>query len=78
MSAQTQVTRAGANFPFAMYSKWFDEYGTLHPDVQLSRILERVADRATNIADDAVYLAEGKTIKHHLEDRPTGGPPVHV
>jgi phosphate transport system protein len=33
----------------------------------VSRNLERVADLATNIAEDAVYLAEGKTIKHHRE-----------
>ena len=33
----------------------------------VSRNLERVADLATNIAEDAVYLAEGKTIKHHAE-----------
>ena len=30
--------------------------------------LERVADLATNIGEDAVYLAEGKQIKHHFED----------
>jgi phosphate transport system protein len=36
----------------------------------VSRNLERVADLATNIAEDAVYLAEGKTIKHRLENRP--------
>ena len=35
----------------------------------VSRNLERVADLATNIAGDAVYLAEGKTIKHRFEDR---------
>ena len=35
----------------------------------VSRNLERVADLATNIAEDAVYLAEGKSIKHGLEDR---------
>jgi phosphate transport system protein len=34
----------------------------------VSRNLERVADLATNIAEDAVYLAEGKSIKHHAED----------
>jgi len=28
------------------------------------RNIERVADLATNIAEDAVYLAEGRTIKH--------------
>jgi len=37
----------------------------------VSRNLERVADLATNIAEDAVYLAEGKQIKHHSEDRQT-------
>lgn len=35
----------------------------------VSRNLERVADLATNIGEDAVYLAEGKQIKHHLEER---------
>ena len=38
----------------------------------VSRNLERVADLATNVAEDVVFLAEGKTIKHHAED----GPPV--
>ena len=35
----------------------------------VSRNLERVADLATNIGEDAVYLAEGKTIKHRFEAR---------
>jgi phosphate transport system protein len=30
----------------------------------VSRNLERVADLATNIGEDAVFLAEGKNIKH--------------
>ena len=33
-AAQTQLTGAGATFPYPMYSKWFDEYRKLHPDVQ--------------------------------------------
>jgi len=33
----------------------------------VSRNLERVADLATNIGEDAVFLAEGKQIKHHAE-----------
>jgi phosphate transport system protein len=37
--------------------------------VLVGRNLERVADLATNIGEDAVYLAEGKQIKHHFEDR---------
>jgi phosphate transport system protein len=35
----------------------------------VSRNLERIGDLATNIAEDAVFLAEGKQIKHHYEDR---------
>ena len=36
--------------------------------ILVARNLERVADLATNIAEDAVYLAEGKQIKHHAEE----------
>jgi phosphate transport system protein len=35
----------------------------------VSRNLERVADLATNIGEDAVFLAEGKSIKHRAELR---------
>ncbi len=39
----------------------------------VSRNLERVADLATNIAEDVVFLVEGKSIKHHAEeDRQSG------
>lgn len=41
----------------------------------VGRNLERVADLATNIAEDAVYLAEGVSIKHHLEGWPGGHDP---
>jgi phosphate transport system protein len=46
---------------------------TITPSLELllvSRNLERVADLATNIGEDAVFLAEGKQIKHHAEARP--------
>jgi phosphate transport system protein len=44
---------------------------TITPSLELflvSRNLERVADLATNIGEDAVYLAEGKQIKHRYEE----------
>ncbi|HET9133572.1 MAG TPA: PhoU domain-containing protein, partial [Gemmatimonadales bacterium] len=36
--------------------------------ILVSRNLERVADLATNVAEDVVFLVEGKSIKHHAED----------
>ena len=34
--------------------------------ILVSRHLERIADHATNVAEDVIYLVEGKTIKHHV------------
>jgi len=35
-SAQTLINGAGATFPYPIYSKWFNEYRKLHPDVQIN------------------------------------------
>jgi phosphate transport system protein len=40
--------------------------------VLISRHLERVADHATNIAEDVIYLVEGQHIKHHLNGSAAG------
>jgi phosphate transport system protein len=51
---------------------------TINPSLELllvSRNLERVADLATNIGEDAVFLAEGKQIKHRLEQGGAAKPP---
>ena len=34
----------------------------------IGRNVERVADLATNIGEDVVYLGEGKTIRHPLAE----------
>jgi phosphate transport system protein len=39
----------------------------------VSRNLERVADLATNIAEGVVFVAEGRTIKHHAGDVTASG-----
>ncbi len=36
--------------------------------LRVTRDLERVADHATNIAEDLVYLTEGCIIRHHAEE----------
>jgi phosphate transport system substrate-binding protein len=35
-AAQTQLTGAGATFPYPIYSKWFEEYRKVHPDVLIN------------------------------------------
>jgi phosphate transport system protein len=35
--------------------------------ILISKHLERMADHITNIAEDIVYMVEGKTIKHKFE-----------
>jgi phosphate transport system substrate-binding protein len=36
LTAQTNVTGAGATFPNVIYTKWFDEYHKVHPEVQIN------------------------------------------
>src|ERR1700729_1480717 len=37
VSARAQsINAAGATFPYPIYSKWFDEYHKLHPNVQIN------------------------------------------
>lgn len=54
-----------------MLTHMMEDPRLITPSLELllvSRNLERVADLATNISEDAVYLAEAKLIKHHAED----------
>ena len=41
--------------------------GLLHL-LSISRHLERIADHATNIAEDVIYMVEGKIIRHKTEN----------
>jgi phosphate transport system protein len=36
--------------------------------ILVARHLERIADHATNVGEDVIYLVLGKTIKHHIEE----------
>ena len=41
--------------------------------IRVSRNLERVADLATNIAEDVIFAAEAQVVKHRLPDRQAAG-----
>jgi phosphate transport system protein len=38
--------------------------------LHISRHLERIADHATNIAEDLIYLIEGRIVRHSPELKP--------
>jgi phosphate transport system protein len=41
--------------------------------ILVARNLERIADLATNIAEEVVFIGEARIIKHHAEEQPAGG-----
>ena len=36
--------------------------------ILVSRNLERIADHATNISEDVIFIEQGKNIKHHIQE----------
>lgn len=36
--------------------------------ILVARNLERIADHATNISEDVIFIVEGKNIKHHIQE----------
>ena len=45
-------------------SRFPAEFGALTHYLSVSRYLERIADHATNIAEDVIYLVQGEIVRH--------------
>jgi phosphate transport system protein len=54
-------------------SRWVTR---LHHFLIIVRNLERIADLATNIAEDIVFIIEGRVIKHRCEDMVLSSAPI--
>ena len=44
-----------------------DQMNSLIHMLSISRHLERIADQATNIAEDVIYMVEGEIVRHRAE-----------
>jgi phosphate transport system protein len=45
-----------------------DLVGPLMQLIFIARALERIADHATNIAEDVIYMLQGEIVRHNVED----------
>jgi len=41
--------------------------------ILVSRSLERIADHATNISEEVIFIEEGRNVKHHIHEERIGG-----
>jgi phosphate transport system protein len=61
-----------------LLSYMIEDPGTISRAMELvlvARNLERIADLATNVAEEVVFIAEARIIKHHADESAAGGDP---
>src|SRR5437867_1073355 len=78
LTAQTvQINGAGATFPYPIYSKWFDEYGKLHPDVRINYQSVGSGAGIQQVSKQTVFFGatDGPMTKDQLQSAP--GPLMH-
>jgi len=68
------MNRAMSDRIKAEISKYPENFESLLELLNISRHLERVADQATNIAEDVIYLVEGQIVRHAAGDLPSLDP----
>ena len=65
---ELRIKYVKAKGPIAAHAKFAESIKELLHYLGVSRHLERIADLITNIAEDIIYMIEGKIVRHHVED----------
>ncbi len=71
------INRAMYKSVEAMLGEPDADVNTLIHLLSVSRDLERIADHATNIAEDVIYMISGEIVRHHVEDYTKNSPSSH-
>ena len=74
----TQINGAGATFPYPIYSKWFEEYNKLHPNVEINYQSIGSGGGIRQITNRTVAFGatDGPMTDEQLKNAP--GPIVHL
>jgi len=74
---QLQINGAGATFPSPIYSKWFDEYHKIHPDVRINYQPVGSGAGIRQLVNQTVFFGatDGPMTDEQLKSAP--GPPKH-
>ena len=77
-SSTGQINGAGATFPYPIYSKWFDEYRKLHPDVNINYQSIGSGGGIRQITNQTVAFGatDGPMTDEQLQNAP--GPILHL
>src|SRR5690242_9437967 len=77
-SAETNLTGAGATFPYPMYSKWFDEYHNQHKDIKIKDLSIGSGGGIKQIQADAVDFVASDGPMTDEQRAPTGTKVDHI
>jgi phosphate transport system substrate-binding protein len=73
-ASEVKLHGSGASFPAPLYNKWFKEYGTAHPDVQVDYQSTGSGQGVTAVIDKTVdFGASDKAMKQEEMDKVEGG-----
>src|SRR5262245_15298973 len=77
-AASAQINGAGATFPNPIYSKWFDEYNKLHPNVRINYQSVGSGAGIRQLTNETVFFGatDGPMTDEQLKAAP--GPILHL